>query len=82
MVTILLIAGGLLDAAQNQEMEHPDADRRDYDRDHRVALTEDGEECAERRLDQDPVGYVADASAGPVAEGGEEADIGAEPASA
>ena len=37
-----------------------------------------GKKRAERRLDQDPVRDVADTGAGPVAEGGEEADIGPE----
>ena len=48
------------------------------DRDHRVAVAEDREERAQRRLDQHPVGDVADAAADPVAEGRQEARIVAE----
>jgi hypothetical protein len=43
-----------------------------------VTVPEDREEGAERRLDQDPIGYVADAAPDPVAEGREEAGIVAE----
>ena len=70
--------GGLLDAAQDHEVEQPDADRGDDDRHHRVAVAEHREERAERRLDQHPVGDVADAAADPVAEGRQEARIVAE----
>ena len=44
----------------------------------RVAVAEDREERAERRLDQDPVRDVAEAGADPVAEGRQEAQIVAE----
>ena len=40
-----------------------------------VAVAEDGEEGTQRRLDQDPVGDVADATAYPVAEGGQKARV-------
>ena len=70
--------GGLLDAAQDHEVEQPDADRGDDDGDDGVAVAEDREERAERRLDQHPVGDVADATADPVAEGRQEARIVAE----
>ena len=44
----------------------------------RVAVAEDGEERAQRRLDQHPVRHVADAAADPVAEGREETGVVAE----
>jgi hypothetical protein len=44
-----------------------------------VAVAEDWEKIAKRGLDQHPVGHVADATADPVAEGGQEAWIIAEP---
>jgi hypothetical protein len=59
-------------------MEQPDADRRHDDRHHRVAVAEHGEEGAQGRLDQHPVGDVADAAADPVAEGRQEARVVAE----
>ncbi len=69
---------GLLDAAQDQEVEQPDADRGERDRDRRVAVAEDREERAQRRLDQHPVRDVADAAADPVAERRQEARVVAE----
>jgi len=39
---------GLFDAAQDQEMERPNADQRDRDGDQCVAPFKDREECAER----------------------------------
>ena len=59
-------------------MKEPDADRGDHDGGDRVAIAENGEEGAERRLDQDPVGDVADTAADPVSESGEKAGIVAE----
>ena len=70
--------GGLLSAAQNHEMEQPDPGRGDQDRHHRVAVAEHREERPQGRLDQHPIGDVADAAADPVAEGREEARIVAE----
>ena len=43
IVTIWLIARGLLHAAQDHEVEGPDPDRRERDREHGVALAEAGE---------------------------------------
>ncbi len=66
----------LLDAAQDHEMERPDADQRDDDRGRRAAVAEEiGEETPEGRADQHPVEHVAQATAEPVTEGREEAHI-------
>ena len=54
--------GGLLDPPQDHEVKEPDPDRGDDDRRDRVAIPEDRKESAERRLDQDPIRNVADAT--------------------
>lgn len=59
-------------------MKQPDADRRDGYRRHCVAVAEDWKECPEGRLDENPVGDVANAAPDPIAEGGQEAGIVAE----
>ena len=76
----LVDEGRFLDAAQDHEMERPDANQRHDDRDDAGAVAEDvGKEAAERRADQHPVEDVAEDAADPVAEGRQEAHVVAEP---
>ena len=68
--------GRLLDAPQDHEMERPDADQRHDNRCGVGAIPENfWKEPAERRGDEHPVEGVAEATAEPVAEGRQEADI-------
>src|SRR5262249_1158723 len=64
---------------QDQEVEEPDAYGSDDDRRDRIAVPEDREECPESRLDQDPVGDIADGTADPVTKRRQEAGIVPEP---
>lgn len=66
------------DAAGDQVVEQPDAERGDPDREQGVAVTEGGEEGADRRGHEDPVEGVPGAGAGPEADGGVEAHVVAE----
>ncbi len=71
-------AGRFLDPAQDHEVHGPQDGRGEDHGDHRVALAEHRDEPAERRADQDEIGGVAQAGAGPEAEGGHESEIVAE----
>ena len=59
-------------------MYRPEDDRRAEHGDHGIAIAEHRKEQAERRLDQDEIGGVADARPGPETESGGEAEIVAE----
>jgi hypothetical protein len=74
----LVDRGGLLDAAQDHEVERPDADQRGRDGRDGVAAFVGRKELAERGADQHPVEHVAQHAADPVAEGRQKAHVVAE----
>ncbi|MEY9408181.1 hypothetical protein ABH989_002647 [Bradyrhizobium ottawaense] len=70
--------GGLLHATQDHEVEKPDPDRGNDDRDDGIAVTKHRKERAQGRLDQDPIRHVANAASHPISKRRQEAGIIAE----
>jgi hypothetical protein len=71
---------GLPDPAADEQVERPQAHAAEHDGQDGVAVAERRGDRPHRRHDQHPVGDVADARAGPVAECGEGAEVLAEAA--